>query len=86
MSKSKNFMIKAEAIARDALTKIQKADADLRSAEQRRNKNRAPLTGRIDAVKAALAEADFLEAKAAYEKCCRELPGATPISFDSFAA
>ena len=42
MSKSKNFMIKAEAIARDALTKIQKADADLRSAEQRRNKNRDP--------------------------------------------
>ncbi len=80
MSKSKNYIVRAEAIARDALAKIQKADADLRAAEQRRKENRAPRTGMVDVevmARAARAEADYAEAKAAYEKCCRELPAAT---------
>lgn len=86
MSKLRNYMIKAEAIAKDALAKIQKADADLRTAEQRRKENRAPRTGMVDAevmARAARAEADYAEAKATYEKCCRELPAATLSSLSA---
>ena len=86
MSKSKNYMVKAEAIARDVLAKIQKANADLSAAEQCRKENRAPRTGMVDAevmAKAARAEADYVEAKAAYEKCRRELPATTLSSLSA---
>ena len=87
MSKAKNYMVKAEAIARDALAKIQKANADLSAAEQCRKENRAPRTGMVDAevmAKAARAEADYVEAKAAYEKCRRELPALPSVACQQF--
>ncbi len=86
MSNSKDYMAKAEAIARDALSKIQKADTDLRGAERRRRENCAPRTGMGDAeamARAARAEADYAEAKAAYEKCLRELPADTLSSLSA---
>lgn len=86
MSKSKNYMVKAEATAREALVKIQKADADLRAAEQRRKENPIPRTGMVDAevmARAARAEADYQKAKVAYEKCRRELPATTLSSLSA---
>lgn len=77
MSKFNHYAVKADAVARDALGKIKAAEDALEAAERCRNDTRDPRTGRVDAVKAARAETDFLEARATRDRILQELPYVT---------